>query len=354
MNRFHKFSSFAVFAICSIVAQNGGKRKGKNFPKVENTGKNGGEIPKNGRCGKFFRAFCVRALVQEEKLCYNSFMKMQNEEKLLTDVHTHSRFSHDGVDALADMLVAAYGKGLAFYGVSEHFDYDLREEVKGEYDIDAEAYFCAARRLQAEYAGRMNVLVGAEFGYSDDENVWGRYASVCEKYRPDFVVNSIHSLNGRDYYSRLPFHDEKGETLPKDEVYRRYIRLVSDSLDVPYPYDIVGHFGYLMRYAPYAARQMRYAEFADEIDEMLRKMIDKGKILEVNSSAKGLEELTLPYGDVIKRYFELGGRKVSFASDAHGVERVAHHRAEVIKILKEIGFTYVTVPCKGEHIKVEI
>ena len=76
--------------------------------------------------------------------------------------------------------------------------------------------------------------------------------------------------------------------------------------------------------------------------------------MEVKSSTAGLDEATLPQKDVQKRYFELGGRKVSFASDAHGVKRIAYNRAAVVALLKEIGFTYITVPCRGEHIKVEI
>lgn len=281
-------------------------------------------------------------------------MNTKENEKFLTDVHTHSRFSPDGVDELSDMLAAAREKGLAFYGVSEHFNYDLIEDEAGEYAIDEEGYFHAARHLQEDYAGCMNVLVGAEFGYTDDENAQGRYAFIYEKYRPDFVVNSIHALRGRDYYSQLPYRDERGATLNKKEAYVEYIRLVKRSLDAAYPYDIVGHFGYVMRYAPYEDKQMHYREFAEEIDALLCKIIEKDKILEVNSSTAGLTEPTLPQKDVLKRYFELGGRKVSFASDAHGVKRIAYNRAAVVALLKEIGFTYITVPCRGEHIKVEI
>ena len=45
-------------------------------------------------------------------------------QKLLTDMHTHSTFSHDGRDDLKTMLNCAVQKGIAFYGVSEHFDFD--------------------------------------------------------------------------------------------------------------------------------------------------------------------------------------------------------------------------------------
>ena len=57
---------------------------------------------------------------------------------------------------------------------------------------------------------------------------------------------------------------------------------------------------------------------------------------------------------IVKRYYELGGRAVSIGSDAHFKERIMDKREEVVKELKEIGFTYITVPDKKGYIKVEI
>ena len=83
-------------------------------------------------------------------------------------------------------------------------------------------------------------------------------------------------------------------------------------------------------------------------------IIKKDKILEVNSANKTLENRTLPARHIIERYFALGGRKISYGSDAHFIERIGDKREEIVAMLKEIGFTYLTVPFRGEHIKVEI
>ena len=81
-------------------------------------------------------------------------------------------------------------------------------------------------------------------------------------------------------------------------------------------------------------------------------IIEKNKILEVNSSVKG--QVFLPTAEIVQRYFKLGGRNISYASDAHGVERIGDKRKETVELLKEIGFTHITVPYKGEYIKLEI
>lgn len=277
-------------------------------------------------------------------------------QKFLTDVHTHSTYSFDGKSSLADMLKTALGKGLAFYGVSEHFDYDVHLTTGAECMTDAEEYFHGARHLQEDYEGCLNVLVGAEFGYSDDEKVRAFNLRIQEKYRPDFIVNSVHALHGIDYYHLHPFYtvNEQGEKVlrEKKEVYDEYLGLIRRSLDVPYSYDIIGHFGYLTRYAPYEDKRLTCAEFSAQIDDIFKAIIQKGKILELNTSRSN--GIFLPSRELLERYYALGGRLISYGSDAHAVGSVANGREIAMAMLKEIGFTHITVPCKGEYIKVEI
>ena len=196
----------------------------------------------------------------------------------LTDMHAHSfPASHDGANTLPEMLAEAQRLGVDFYGLSEHFDYDidyskmLEEERKTQANGDEEEYFHLARHLQEDYEGVMNVVVGAEFGYSEDKNVQARYANTYEKYRPDFVINSVHCSEGVDFLSI---------TFPQDKMqaYRLYLRLIRQSLDVPYHYDIVGHVGYVARYAPYENRDLSLEEFGEEIDDILKTIIAKDKI----------------------------------------------------------------------------
>ena len=274
-------------------------------------------------------------------------------EKFLTDMHTHSTYSHDGRNTLQEMLETAQKMGAGFYGVSEHFDYGYDLSLFSPALIEAlrrenpEEYFHGARHLQEDYEGAMNVLVGAEFGYSDEPAVMRRYEELLKKYVPDLVINSVHGAGGNDY-AYGTFTQDKATT------YGEYLALVRRSLDAPYPYDIVGHIGYIARYVPYADRSFSLQEFGAEIDDILKTVIAKDKILEVNSASKMRETMTLPSENILRRYYELGGRKISFGSDAHFKERVADKREDVVDMLKRIGFTHITVPFRGEHIKVEL
>ena len=47
-----------------------------------------------------------------------------------------------------------------------------------------------------------------------------------------------------------------------------------------------------------------------------------------------------PTPDVIKRYRELGGEKITFGADAHKPEHIAFHFADAAAIAQEAGFRY--------------
>ncbi|MBP5242479.1 MAG: histidinol-phosphatase HisJ family protein [Clostridia bacterium] len=239
----------------------------------------------------------------------------------MTDVHTHTTFSTDGIDDIAVMYARAVEMGIAYWGISEHFDYDYlvnHIRFKGEpIDYtDPDKYFPAAKKLQAE-SKDVRILVGGELGYAHDRMAHAIYMNLIEQYQPDFIVNSVHTNGKYDFYEEEAFAGKDKKT-----AYGEYLALVRESLDAYYNYDIVGHIGYCCRFAPYEDRKMRYEEFAPQLDDILKTIIAKGKILEANSSVKGMDTSFLPFEEIFKRYFELGGREVSFASDAHGANRL--------------------------------
>lgn len=279
--------------------------------------------------------------------------------KILTDLHTHTAFSPDGRGPMDEMLRTAHSLGVAYYGLSDHFNFDM---IVNNIPLDqpewvhtpVDDYFRAGRAAQKEYAGRMNIILGAEFGYTDNPLAVKMYVDAVEKYSPDYIIQSVHTLPEGDYAYGNGYTDAKGRVRDKQEVYEEYLGLVRRSLDVPHPYDILGHVCYCTRYAPYEDRRMRWTDFSASLDDILRAVIDKGKILEVNTSNKQGPALTLPDDDIVQRYYELGGRKISYGSDAHFPSRIMEHRDRVMDMLRSVGFEYITIPCRGEEIKIEI
>ncbi len=274
---------------------------------------------------------------------------------VLIDVHTHSKFSADGKGEISDMVATAKGKGLTVYGVSDHFDYDYRADGVTVFGkeiayIDAQGYFARLLELQRQYSdGTFLLMVGAECGFSPTEKAVRDYAEMIERFQPDYVINSVHSIDGFDSY-----FGEYFEGKDKRTAYTRYLQRVRESLDAPYDYDVVAHLGYVSRNAPYPDKKLRYEDFPEQIDEILRTVIAKQKILEINSSARGAGSDFLPDRDILARYFQLGGREISYGSDAHDTDRIGDKFTQAVALLEELGFTHLTYAYRKQRVRVPL
>ncbi len=272
--------------------------------------------------------------------------------KNLIDIHSHTfPCSHDGIGTMEDMLKTAIEKKLSYYGFSNHVDFDYDESkfpdsIKDRMaNGDSDEFFRDARILQNKHKKDINLLVGAEFGYAPDENSEKKYIEYYEKYMPDYVINSVHSIDGVDY-------GLADLSAGKSKVYSDYLDIIRKSLDAAYHYDIVGHIEYVVRYAPFEEKEIKISEFGKQIDDILLTIISKNKILEINSSTRKLNRYSLPSVEILQRYYELGGRNISFGSDAHDTNRILEKYDIIVETLKKIGFTYFTVPTKAGYVKV--
>ena len=87
-----------------------------------------------------------------------------------------------------------------------------------------------------------------------------------------------------------------------------------------------------------------YGRYKDILDEILRKLISKGKGIELNTGGYhyGLGEPN-PCTAVIKRYRELGGEIITIGADAHTPDKVAYAFDKAATVLENCGFRYYTV-----------
>ena len=272
---------------------------------------------------------------------------------IITDIHTHTKFSSDGKDEMEDIILTAIERGVSYYGIAEHLDYDyelFKVKIHGKTMplLNLHAYFEKGREMQEKYKDKIHLLIGLEVGFANDKRLFDMVNLVISRFKPDFIVNSTHTVGNQDCY-----FPEFCEGKTKELAYGMYLEKICESLDAGYPFDIISHIGYISRNAPYEDKKLRYCEFKDVIDRILLKIIEKGKILEVNSSSRGAGSDFLPDTDIIERYYQLGGRKVSFASDTHDCARVAEGREKVVSVLRKIGFEYLTIPDEDET-KIEI
>lgn len=257
-----------------------------------------------------------------------------------SDCHMHTEFSTDSEAPVRAMAEAALARGLEEICITDHYDKDYPPvpDVEGTaFLFDPGRYFPALADVRGEYAGKLAVRTGIEIGLQPHLGEF--YSEFISKYPFDFVIGSVHLINGMD-----PYYGEVFEGRTDREVYRETFRLTLENLEAVKDFDVLGHIDYVVRYGRKKAEEYSYADFADEIDAVLRKVIEMGKGIELNTGGfkYGLGFCN-PHPDIIRRYRELGGEIITVGADAHCPEHVAYDFDRAEKILKDCGFRYYTV-----------
>lgn len=262
---------------------------------------------------------------------------------MLIDTHIHTKdFSGDAMLGNADLISYADGNPPCILYTTEHYDYDYPYR-KHQLICDLDSYYSSYRSLKARYEDLMQkpypILFGIEYGYM--EHLGAYYDNLSNQYPFDSIICSVHYFNQHD-----PYFDRYFFTEGKNAVYGGYLESIIHSLEHCEGFDIVGHFDYISRYAPYPDKKMYYRDFSDLFDRIFTLCIQKGKALEFNTrvpvqmkSESRSDYLFDP--EILSRYKELGGELVSLGSDAHQVDYIMRLFDETKDLLKEAGFRYL-------------
>lgn len=256
-----------------------------------------------------------------------------------SDFHMHTAFSGDCKASAREMIEGALKKGMRTICITDHNDKDYpiqEDDTEEDFVFDVEEYFRILRELQQEYAGRIEIRIGIELGLQPHLGEY--YEKLVNSYPFDFVLGSVHVVNGSDPYYGEIF---RGQT--DREAYEQTFITTLKNIEMVKDFDVLGHLDYVVRYGTYGIQEYSYRRFAEYIDEILRKIIAQGKGLEMNMAGMkyGLG-FAHPHPDILKRYKELGGEIVTIGADAHCPEHIAYDFRKAGAILKACGFEYYT------------
>ncbi|WP_295164716.1 histidinol-phosphatase HisJ family protein [Selenomonas sp. F0473] len=248
---------------------------------------------------------------------------------MLFDSHSHTVFSADSEMPAEEALRAAQAKGLGLV-FTEHCDYDYPAPGEETFLFDPEAYWAAYEPLRG--AG---LSLGVEMGMM--ESAREKNAAFAARVPFDFIIASIHFLRVKDLY-----HSEAYEGRRKEEMYREYFSVMRAEI-YAHPYvDALAHIDYIARNAPFENPEISYGDFAEEIDGVLRALVETETVVEINTrrfgKARGIKELAPVY----RRYRELGGRYVTIGSDAHVPGAVGAHFDRALELARAFDLRVVT------------
>ncbi len=265
---------------------------------------------------------------------------------MYNDVHVHTFFSSDSEVAVEEQIERAIHMGMEYICITDHQDYDYPEWKNYTYQVgenaDIGAYYDYMSVVRDRYVGRINMLIGMEFGLQP--HLGPVYDEVYEKYPFDMCIGSTHVYEGRDTEDQTLYSGRS-----KEESVRAYFVEEMKNLSVTHGYDTVGHLDYVLRDIPGKNKDFSYKRYADILDELLLLLINRYKAIELNTKplVVGMRDSS-PGREVFKRYRELGGELVTLGSDAHFPERIGACFDIATDILKDAGFKYYCVYKKHE------
>lgn len=250
------------------------------------------------------------------------------------DFHVHSDFSIDSKETMDKVIMSAINKGVKTICFTDHVDLEGTID-KMDLMFRPLDYFRSVNKVKYKYRNNIEVLTGVEVGMQP--HLVQRYDDFINSFSFDFVIMSIHAINGRDI-----FYDYSNELNNQEDILTTYYNDMLSCVNNYNNYDVLGHIDYIDRYIPKLNENLNYNKHISLIESILKAVISNGKGIEINTS--GLRYnlgYSHPKNYILQMYKELGGEIITFGSDAHISPHVAYEYKHFEKTLKRFGFKYV-------------
>lgn len=256
------------------------------------------------------------------------------------------QFCNHAQDTLEAVVQAYIEKDFAWVGLTDHMPpsddaYLYPEERALGLTAAAMAerfgrYMAEARRLQALYADRIEILVG--FETEDTPGSLELARRLIAEYAPDYIVGGVHHIETIPFdYSPEAYRRAADSCGGLEGLYCAYFDRQLQLIEALKP-QVVAHFDLIRIFDTAYRRQIMLPEVQKRIRRNLEAIRDLGLILDFNVAAlkKGAFE---PY---VCQPILLQARYLRIAAvpgdDSHGVAQVGLHLDQGMAILQRMGF----------------
>ena len=256
----------------------------------------------------------------------------------MADQHTHSLYSMDSDNPIVDMCQKAIEIGLSELVITDHYDLNSNPVLLAlEPAYEADKAYEAMCHYRDRYKDKLKLSVGIELGQAHDCPELAKKA--LEAHRYDQVIGSVHNMRGMPDFYLMAFYKITGRQCQL--FLTQYFNELEEIVDLGY-FDTLAHLTYPLRYFKEGGHTMSLMPHIDKIKRIFDKLIAKGKALEVNTSGYRKDmECPLPDYDILKLYYDMGGRYITVGSDAHYIDDIGCDVKRVYGELKQIGFKHI-------------
>ncbi|MEI6578444.1 MAG: histidinol-phosphatase HisJ family protein [Eubacteriales bacterium] len=268
------------------------------------------------------------------------------EYKKIIDTHTHTDNSYDGHHSTMYLCECAESLGLRAITFTDHVEIDYFK--RDHFDKTAVQSYFETAKARSAFMGKLLVCSGIELGQPMYDVATAD--KVVSALHYDEVIGSVHNLRGLPDFMYLDYTTTDVNQILLD--YFKEMQLMVDWGN----FDTLAHLTYPLRYiSGEHGIKVDLSLYAEQIDCLLRGIIQKGKALEINTS--GLRQKigeTMPGEGIVKRFKELGGEYITIGSDAHFAKDLAAGIPEGMAMAERCGFKNITLFQKREPIQIPI
>lgn len=233
---------------------------------------------------------------------------------------------------MLEMVEGAITAGVDEIAITDHYE---RAEV-----YDAARYFDTIEKLRKLYGKKIIIKSGVELGTPFLHTA--KTKKLLAEYPYDFVLASVHEIEGV-FLESIDF-----ESVEIDKVMKQYFLDLIKVIEFG-EFDCLAHLDLPKRYIHSYGKEVNIMDYKCEILDVLVLVLKNNKGIEVNSSGfNGSMMKMMPDVDVLKMYYDIGGRIVTVGSDAHNAGAIGKGVRAAMDMLRGIGFEYVARYSKRE------
>lgn len=263
------------------------------------------------------------------------------------DLHVHTDNSPDGNHSPMFICEHAEFDGMRAIALTDHCEVDAYKSER--YDKRVQQAYFEASKAQSAFRGKVLVLRGIELGQPHYDKETANAILSARNY--DVVIGSVHNLRGKEDFYFMERFDEREVHALLTEYFEELLNMLAWG-----NFDVLAHLTYPLRYF-YAKSgiSVDLSEYQTQIDEILKRTAETGKALEINTAGlrQPIGKLS-PELETVRRFYELGGKYVTYGSDAHYAEDVGKGMEEAYNTMLAAGFTELTMFQQRTPLKMKI
>lgn len=232
----------------------------------------------------------------------------------LKDVHLHSLYSQNSRMTLEKIKEEAQKKEIDVVALTDHIEVnDSLLKTLNKYAPYSKRTF----EIEALKEERFKILNGIEVS---DPQTRAKEMLYLSRLPLDIILGSVHDIE------RIKTKESQIEA-----AFEKYYLKNIEAILIG-NFDVLAHLGYIERYYPdYPFTKRKY------IDAVLKSLIEKEIVLEINTSAeRNCGKNIFPSFEVLKRYKDLGGERVTTGSDAYRYYEIGDHIDVGTEIAREL------------------